>query len=97
MTIGDDIKKELKDLLNQQGPLIVLLDKWESKRILAFGTAYQAWYTRATKLVESLASERLDEFIRYYRIDPKRKALRNNTYVIQDYINGYGSGANMYG
>ena len=97
MTVADDIKRELKDLLDRQDPLIDLLDKLESKRILTFGTAYQAWYTRAIKLIESLAPERLDDFIGYYRIDPKRKTLHAGTYVIQDYINGYGPVPDVYG
>jgi hypothetical protein len=96
-SIADAIKKELRDLLHQQAMLVDLLDKLETKRIVAFGTAYQAWYTRAIKLVESLAPERLDEFIGYYRVDPKRKGLHAGTYVIQDYVNGYGPVADFYG
>ncbi len=37
-----------------------------------------------------MAPDRLEEFIGYYRVDPKRKTVHAGTYVIQDYINGYG-------
>jgi hypothetical protein len=90
MSIADDIKKELHDLRGQETSLVSFLDKLETDRILAFGTAYQAWYTRATKLVEALAPERLEEFVGYYRVNPKRKGMTSYTYVIQDYINGFG-------
>ena len=64
---------------------------------MKFGTAYQHWYSRAYKLVESLAPERLDEFVSYYRIDPKRKFMGFTTYVIQDYIKGVGASKDPYG
>ena len=97
MSAKEDIKNELKALLDEQRPLLALLDKLESARILAFGTAYQAWYTRAVALLRSLAPDRLDEFVGYYRVDPKRKTLYAGTYVIQDYINGYGPVADYTG
>ena len=40
------------------------------------------------KLVEALASERLNEFTSYYLIDPKRKITDASNYVLQDYIKG---------
>src|SRR5436190_19425518 len=90
MSVKEDIKNQLTALLDERGSLLGLLDKLEPARILAFGTAYQAWYTRAVTLVRSLAPDRLDEFIGYYRVDPKHKTVHAGTYVIQDYINGYG-------
>ncbi len=58
------------------------------ENILKFGRVYQNWYSRAYKVVESLAPERLEEFISYYRIDPKRKSLDKGNYVIQDFLKG---------
>lgn len=97
MSVSDEINKELKSLLDEQSALVKQLDKLESTQIIAFGTAYQTWYTRATKLIDALAPDRLDEFVGYYRIDPKRKTMHAGTYVIQDYVNGYGPTADIYG
>src|SRR5688572_4173352 len=90
MSVSEEINKELKSLLSEQTTLLKQLDKLDSAQILAFGTAYQAWYTRATKLIDALAPDRLSEFVSYYRVDPKRKTMDAGTYVIQDYVNGYG-------
>jgi hypothetical protein len=38
--------------------------------------------------VEVLANDRLEEFINYYKIDPKRKETNPFNYVIQDFIMG---------
>lgn len=97
MSVSDEINKELKSLLDEQSALVKQLDKLESTQIIAFGTAYQSWYTRAIKLIDALAPDRLDEFVGYYRIDPKRKTMHAGTYVIQDYVNGYGPVADIYG
>ncbi len=97
MAISEEINKELKSLLDEQTALVQQLDKLESTQIIAFGTAYQSWYTRATKLIDVLAPDRLDEFVGYYRIDPKRKTMHAGTYVIQDYVNGYGPKADTFG
>ena len=86
MPTAESIKKELKDLLEKQADLVKLAR--DTKDTIAFGTAYQHWYSRAYKLVESLAPERLDEFVSYYRIDPKREITDITNYVIQDYIKG---------
>jgi hypothetical protein len=96
-SLSEKIKRELSSLMEEVETLRGFLDKLESERIVAFGTAYQSWYTRALKLVESLAPDRVNEFIGYYRIDPKRKALNAATYVIQDFVNGYGPVADVFG
>ena len=49
---------------------------------------YQRWYSRASKIVELLGQERLEEFTSYYRIDSKRKTIDVSNYVIQDYLKG---------
>ena len=90
MPTAESIKKELKDLLEKQDDLVKLTR--DTKDIIAFGTAYQHWYSRAYKLVESLAPERLEEFVSYYLIDPKRKIIDIDitNYVIQDYLQQIG-------
>ena len=92
MSISEDVKKELKALLDEQDALVDLAR--DNKDILSFGTTYQKWYSRAYKLVESLAPERLDEFVSYYLIDPKRKVTDAGNYVLQDYIKGIGARTN---
>ncbi len=89
MNTSKEVKKELKALLDSQEELLSLAK--DDKNIIKFGTKYQAWYSRAYKLVEGLASERLDEFVSYYLIDPKRKVTNAGNYVLQDYIKGVGA------
>ena len=94
MSTSEELKKELKALLDNQEELLNLAK--DNKDILNFGTKYQRWYSRAYKLVEALAPERLDEFTSYYLIDPKRKITDAGNYVLQDYIKGIGARTNQY-
>ncbi len=89
MNTSEIVKKELKALVEKQNDLLKHAENDED--ILKFGTTYQDWYSRAYKLVESLAPERLAEFSSYYLIDPKRKITDVGNYVIQDYIKGVGA------
>ena len=86
MSTSEIIKKELKDLLDRKQHQELVTQAKNSDSIFQFGETYQRWYSRAYKLVESLAPERLDEFVSYYLIDPKRKLLDSTNYTIQDYI-----------
>ena len=87
----EELKKELKGLIDEVSKLSGLAAKSKDTSILSFGTAYQSWYTRALKIVEVLANDRLEEFIGYYKIDPKRKERNAQNYVIQDFIMGIGA------
>ena len=84
MNASERIKKELKFLEEKQADLLDLAENSENHN--EFAMTYQHWYSRAYKVVESLAPERLEEFTSYYLIDPKRKAIYADNYVIQDYI-----------
>jgi hypothetical protein len=95
MQTQEQIRQELGKLLDEQTE-IAKLGK-DTRDTLAFGTRYQHWYTRALKIVEALAPDRLAEFIGYYRIDPKRKAMDAGTYTIQDYVKGLGPKADYAG
>ena len=86
MSTSEEIKKELQALLDNLKKLLSLAK--DNKDIIAFGTEYQCWVLSADKLVEALASERLNEFTSYYLIDPKRKITDASNYVLQDYIKG---------
>jgi hypothetical protein len=70
---SEEIKRELDELVALQNTLTNLTKS--KKEFLEFGMVYQSWYSRAIKLVESLAPERLKEFSEYYLIDPKRKSV----------------------
>ncbi len=87
----EELKNELRKLIEETSELFELAGGVKGKNILKFGTEYQNWYTRALKIVEILANERLEEFISYYRIDPKRKETNALNYVIQDFIMGRGA------
>ena len=94
MSAAEEIRKELKSLLDSQEELLKLVAN--CKDTISFGTEYQRWYSRAYKLVHSLAPERLAEFVSYYLIDPKRKITDAGNYVIQDYVKGIGARTNHY-
>ena len=85
MNKRETIKSELKALYEAGAKLIVEFQKEKDKQ---FQYDYQAWYTKALKVVLTLAPDRHGEFRSYYEIDPKRKSLGYGTYVIQDYLKG---------
>jgi hypothetical protein len=86
MNTEAEIKREIETLINES-PNLLNLTKNPKDRII-FGDQYQLWYSQALKLVELLGPDRFEEFVGYYRINPKRKnILDTNNYVIQDYIN----------
>ena len=84
MSTSEKIKNELKLLLGECTNLLELVT--DETNSTEFGLAYQMWYSRASKVVELLGQERLEEFTSYYQIDPKRKTLDAGNYVIQDYV-----------
>jgi len=94
LSTSEEVKSELKTLKEKQKKLITLATDIEDT--IKFGTAYQEWYSRAIKVVEALAPERLKEFTEYYLIDPKRKLTDVSNYVIQDYIMAIGARKNSY-
>ena len=87
----EELKKQLKELIEEAKEIFKLAKEAKKGDILQFGMEYQNWYTRALKVVEILANERLEEFINYYRIDPRRKEMTLFNYVIQDFIMGRGA------
>lgn len=96
MHTQEEIKKQLSELLKEQGELLKLA-RGKNEQVLEFNGHYQRWYTKAIKLVELLGPDRLEEFVGYYRVDPKRKSMNAETYVIQDFIKGIGPVANAFG
>lgn len=47
---------------------------------------YQQWYTKAYRVVSQVIPERLEEFERLYKGDPKRKEVTYANYSISDYL-----------
>lgn len=86
MSTAEEIKKEINSLLKVKKLEEVFSLPEESS--VKFGKIYQHWYSRALKVVESLAPERLEEFVSYYRVDPKRECIDKGNYVIQDFLKG---------
>ena len=82
MNASEIVKEKLKISLDEAEKLPKLA--MDDEDILKFGVAYQHWYSQAYKLVESLAPERLEEFVSYYLIDSKRKIVGVGNYVIQE-------------
>ncbi|WP_005031385.1 hypothetical protein [Holophaga foetida] len=89
-----EIENILDTLIGEFQDLLKLTEK--TKDIAPFGEKYQNWYSQSIRLVDLLGKDRLDEFISYYRIDPKRKNYAGSTYVIQDYVNGMGASKDIY-
>jgi hypothetical protein len=92
LSTSEQIKKELDDLIADKDELIRLAA--DTNDTIEFGSSYQDWYSKAIKIVESLAPERLKEFTEYYLIYPKRKLTNGSNYVIQDYIKAIGARTN---
>lgn len=95
MDKAEEVRKEITSLLDEQEKLFELAGDLE--KTVTFGTHYQRWYSRAYKVVQSLAPERLAEFTEYYLSDPKRKLWTSSNYAIQDYTKGYGARTDSYG
>jgi hypothetical protein len=53
-----------------------------------FGAEYQAWYSKALRVVEQLLPDRYQEFRELYRLDKRPKELDVTTYAVSDYIHG---------
>ena len=84
MTTPDGIRAELVDLSQQYVSLADLAK--DPLKLPLFVAEYQRWYTRAVRLVTVLGHDRLGEFESYYLADPKRRAVDESTYCIQDYL-----------
>ena len=88
MTTSTSVKQALAELVQEGTQLMIALRKPESKKEASFTFDYQRWYSKALPVVRRLATDRYEEFKRYYEPDPKRKSLGYGTYVIHDFIKG---------
>lgn len=85
MSKHEAIRKEIEALYDDGTKLAVA---FQNVKDTQFQYDYQRWYTKALKVVASLAPDRQAEFRGYYEIDPKRKSLGYGTFVIQDFLKG---------
>ena len=85
------IEEELLRLLDQQKQILKSLE--DIKDIIEFRTVYQRWDTQSLKIVQTLASDKYDEFVNYFLNNPNRKLLDAS---IQDYIRGIGQASDGY-
>jgi hypothetical protein len=90
MAKRDQIRAEMIALQEEGAQLAARFQKNEEAK--DFHYKYQSWYTKAMKVVASLAPDRAGEFRGYYQADPKRKQLGYGTYVIQDFLKGVAPG-----
>lgn len=90
MSNKEKIQEELSALLKDGNA--VLKKFQDKKKKPSISLEYQAWYSKALKVMALLAPDRLEEFRRYYEADPKRKSLGYGTYVIHDFIKGVAPG-----
>ncbi|MBK5246343.1 MAG: hypothetical protein JJE49_03610 [Peptostreptococcaceae bacterium] len=82
---AEKIKEELNSLLEIGN---TFHKKWTKGELVNRHQEYQNWYTLARKAIARFLPERLEEFKSYYEIDPNRKQLGYDTFVIQDFLKG---------
>jgi len=99
--IGEQIKKELSELMKEGYDILIAETKEKSKAKVKKGEQddtqeplptimrYQSWYTKALPVVRQVISERYQEFQQQYKLE-KRKYSEINylTYTISDYLLG---------
>jgi hypothetical protein len=54
----------------------------------SFTGTYQSWYSEAKALIRQLLPDRLEDFVRYYEKPKSRKELTNESYRIEDCLQG---------
>lgn len=94
VTQTEHIRQELSELINEGLEILnsevnptgqkVQPDKQE--RVLQF--RYENWYTTALRLVEQFAPNRVNDFLRSYKLE-QRKRIIASTYTISDYLLGF--------
>lgn len=58
------------------------------KALPSFSEDYQTWYSEALVLIRQLLPDRLSDFVRHYEKPKPRKDLTNESYRIEDYLQG---------
>ena len=58
------------------------------EKLPSFRDEYQTWYSEAVVLLRQLLPERLTDFTRHYEKPKSRKNITNESYTIEDYLQG---------
>lgn len=61
-----------------------------------FENQYQRFYTESHAVIRQLIPDRIDEFEKLYKGEPRRKSIDSVTFNIQDWLNGVRAGTNSY-
>lgn len=86
---GDDLAVSMAlQFLPKETALKFLGLKEPPKGLPSFLSGYQAWYSEAKALIRQLLPDRLEDFVRHYEKPKSRKALDNETYRIDDCLQG---------
>jgi hypothetical protein len=97
VSLGQAMKLDLTFRTMQEGNKLEVKYQEAAEKIKgSFEKNYQKWYTESHAVIKQLLPDRLDEFVRLYRPDTKRRQLEGVTYRIQDWLNGSRSGKNLH-
>ena len=66
----------------------LIISQKELKTIPHFKEKYQSWYSEAVVCISQLLSERLEDFISYYKPLKQRKGIDVANYTVSDYLKG---------
>jgi hypothetical protein len=78
---SDKYKQELKARLGDKYLEI-------TSNQISFRKEYQSWYSESLALLKQILPGRLVDFAKYYEIPSNRKAISNDSYRINDYLQG---------
>jgi len=95
----DDIKIEIEKLVDEGKKLFEAIEtnkEGKSKDLGYFISNYELWYSKSLNIVKQFASDRLNDFILYYKND-KRKTLDAATYTVSDALKLLHNSYNNFG
>ena len=98
MSKCDDLKKEIKEIINDGSKLLDAInfnEKGETADISYFICNYEIWYSKALPVIKQLLPDRLNDFTLLYK-NEKRKELSVSTYTISDALRNISHTYNKY-
>lgn len=85
-------KKDLDRLILDGDSLLDAIQK----ALPMFKDKYQTWYSESLAIIKLLLPDRLSDFVRLYEKPKARKEVKDENYVIEDYLQGLTRG-NIFG
>ena len=58
------------------------------EKLPSFKNTYQSWYSEALNLIKIMLPDRINDFVRLYEKPKNRKEIRDENYVIEDFLQG---------